>query len=268
MQYYEPKQNRLIYLGQEATPAFWDAQWDTQMHDSVGLATIQETFVTKINRRYIKSTDGVILEGGCGRGQHVAALVNNGYQCIGIDSAEQTVQFLHKAAPQLDIRLGDVRALQFEDNSFIGYWSLGVIEHFWDGYSAIAQEMRRVLKPGGYLFLTFPYMSPLRLYKAKIHQYAVYSSAAAPSGFYQFALDHQRVLKDFTDLGFACVQTLPQGGVLGIKNEATLLKNKFRQLYDYQGKSRVVRGSRYLLEQLALPIAGHSILLILQRTDS
>ena len=47
--------------------------------------------------------------------------------------------------PQLDVSYGDVRALEFEDDSFDGYWSLGVIEHFPDGYEDIGQEMTRVI---------------------------------------------------------------------------------------------------------------------------
>ncbi|MBX3011962.1 MAG: class I SAM-dependent methyltransferase [Caldilineaceae bacterium] len=264
LQYYDPMQNRLIYVGEEATPAFWDTQWQAQMPTRQTLSTIKETLVTRVTRRYLKPEEGVILEGGCGKGHHVAALTNHGYECIGIDFAEQTVDFLHKTVPQLDIRLGDVHALPFADNTFMGYWSLGVIEHFWEGYTRIAQEIQRVLKPEGYLFITFPYMSRLRQYKARHGAYPIYTDTAAPPGFYQFALDHRRVLERFATLGFACVQVIPQGGLLGIKNEATRFKASLRQLYDYRGRSPLLRGSRYLVEQFSLPLAAHSILLVLR----
>lgn len=42
----------------------------------------------------------------------------------------------------------DVRKLQFADGFFDGYWSLGVIEYFWEGYNEIVNEVKRVIKPG------------------------------------------------------------------------------------------------------------------------
>ena len=42
------------------------------------------------------------------------------------------------------------------------------IEHFIDGYDAILSEMYRVIKEGGYLFLTVPSMSIIRKVKAAL----------------------------------------------------------------------------------------------------
>jgi len=53
----------------------------------------------------------------------------------------------------------DVRKLNFPDHYFDGYWSLGVIEHFYKGYDEIIHKIYRVLHPGGFLFLTVPEMS-------------------------------------------------------------------------------------------------------------
>ena len=72
---------------------------------------------------------------------------------------------MNKIDPNLNIKFSDVKHLFLEDNSVAGYWSLGVIEHFWDGYSEISNEMLRVIKPEGFLFITHPYISSLRRLK-------------------------------------------------------------------------------------------------------
>jgi len=42
--------------------------------------------------------------------------------------------------------------LKFPNNFFDGYWTLGVIEHFWEGYNQIIEEAKRVIKPGDIYF--------------------------------------------------------------------------------------------------------------------
>ena len=44
----------------------------------------------------------------------------------------------------------DLDDLPVEDESVDGYWSLGVIEHFYDGYGEILSEMHRVIKRDGF----------------------------------------------------------------------------------------------------------------------
>ena len=54
-------------------------------------------------------------------------------------------------------RAGDVHGLPYADNSFGGYLSFGVLEHFEAGMAQPLAEAYRVLKPGGILVLTIPY---------------------------------------------------------------------------------------------------------------
>ena len=140
---------------------------------------------------------------------------------------------IKSAVPELNIKLGDVRSLPFEDGSFDGYWSMGVIEHFWNGYDDISKEMLRVLRLGGYSFLTFPYMSSLRKWKAKHNKYVEWkNNNSEPEGFYQFALSDQHVLSHFNDLGFELVDQSGQDGIKGLKDEIPPLKLTLQTLYD------------------------------------
>src|SRR6266540_3316910 len=164
--YYDPIENRLVFEGEEATPDFWADSWRDEKLIASIKAGAHERFVSPITQKYITPGKDVrILEGGCGKGHFVYSLILRGYKAEGIDFAKQTIQEIHKVMPELPVRFDDVRKLSFPDNSFDGYWSLGVIEHFYAGYDDILDEMVRVIKPEGYLFVTFPHLSVLRRLK-------------------------------------------------------------------------------------------------------
>ncbi len=264
MRYYDKAGNRLVYVQQEATPDFWDEQWEGYRGRLEGLRTVRRTFVSDVTQRYLQPEDGPILEGGCGYGMQVAALAANGYRCTGIDWAARTVEAVQAAMPELDVRRGDIRRLDFADGSFAGYWSLGVIEHFWEGYEPIGREAARVLRPGGYLFLTFPYLSPLRRLNARRGVYPPLPGGR-PLGFYQFALDAAAVAQRFAGWGFAQRAQQPLAGLNGAKDDLPLGRGALRRLYHYRGRNLAVRGLRFGLERCFLPVAAHSTLLVLRR---
>jgi SAM-dependent methyltransferase len=259
---------RLIYLGEAPTPALWDSLW------SLNRATVEQSTApsrdgdqfVRFTSRFLKPSDGVFFEGGCGGGRYVAALQRAGFRVIGLDFAEETVRALNKYAPHLDVRKGDLRAIPLPDASVVGYWSGGVIEHFWDGYRPLASEMSRVVQDGGYLFCSFPYMNPLRRLKTRLGLYAAADFAAEPPGFYQFALSKAEVVRTMSEFGFVCLQERPVAGLKGILGELGFISGLLERLYSYEGSSRFVRASRRGCD-VALTALGmaHSILLVFQR---
>jgi len=263
--YYDQQHNRLIYVEQAPTPDFWDERWLADGGLGRALAGQAPTHVSRLNRRYVVPEDGPVLEGGCGTAKHLAAMVRDGYHCVGIDNAERTVAAVREAAPELDVRLGDVRALDLADASFVAYWSLGVIEHFPEGYQAIGREAARVLRPGGVLLLAFPYLSPRRRRRARRGAYSPWTGPGVPDGFYQFALDHERVARDFTAWGFRLEDVRPQNGLYGFTQESAFLRPLLRRLVDYRGGSMIVRGLRRVLSDALDRDSGHSVLLVLRR---
>jgi hypothetical protein len=76
VRYFDDDNNRLIYLQEAATAEFWDRQWqqDPLIRDQI--RNVRSTFVSRVTRWFLKPEDGPILEGGCGRAHHVAALTN------------------------------------------------------------------------------------------------------------------------------------------------------------------------------------------------
>lgn len=266
--YYDKPNRRLIYVRQEATPAMWDKHWSLDQESArKALRSPPSRWLVRYTGRFLKPHDGPILEGGCGTGQHVAALHRSGYSVIGIDFAPTTVDMVKRVAPELDIRLGDVRKLPIESASLAGYWSLGVIEHFWMGYGPIATEMARVVRPGGYLFLTFPHMSFVRRVKARIGSYRFFVEQDAPANFYQFALDARAVAADFTKFGFELVNRKGLAGLKGIKDEFALIHSPLQALYDFHGSAFIIRGIRWLFDRLMAPFAGHTTLLVFRRSE-
>lgn len=271
MRYFDKSRKALVYIQAQSSPQMWDTHWSyTEDKARLALDNIKSkkpNFIVRVTIRYLTPESGLILEGGCGMGQHVANLTSWGYSSLGIDFAPQTVETCKRVAPWLDIRLGDVRALPLTDHSVAGYWSLGVIEHFYSGYDQISHEMRRVIKPGGYLFLTHPYMSPLRRLKVLFRLYdQEILSDEEPEGFYQFALSHEETIINFAKLGFSLCKVSPIAGLKGFKDELPdLFRSPLQKLYDYQGKNILIRGLAYVLDRILTTISGHSCLLIFKR---
>ena len=79
--FYRKKNNALVYLGKKANQEFWDSQWTNSKKKSFP----KESYVSTITKEYLKS-GSTIIEGGCGRGNHVYSLSLNNFNAIGIDS--------------------------------------------------------------------------------------------------------------------------------------------------------------------------------------
>lgn len=99
------------------------------------------------------------LDIGCGAGLMSVALAQRGFRVHAIDSVEAMIEQARKRAEEngttdlLNVDIGNVYALAFEEDSFDLVVALGVIP--WLEQPEVAmQEMARVTKPGGYVILT------------------------------------------------------------------------------------------------------------------
>jgi ubiquinone/menaquinone biosynthesis C-methylase UbiE len=264
--YYDKINKRLIYTGQSSNSEYWDKHWDKNTIEKLYPKRIYPTdYVINTTKKYLLK-GSLILEGGCGTGQQVFKLQKSGYKVIGIDYAERTVEIVKKAKPELDIRLGDVRELDFPDNYFDAYWSFGVIEHFYNGYDEIIKEMYRVIKPAGYLFITFPHMSKLRKIKAKNGKYPKWEEKEELlDNFYQFVLDENAVIKDLENLDFKLIKKQHLSGIKGLKDEVKALKKPLQKIFD----SRSFFGMAFskIISMIFNRFSSHSILLVLQKVN-
>jgi SAM-dependent methyltransferase len=96
---------------------------------------------------------GPILDAGCGPGRDLAWLEARGARCVGVDlSAGMLAQARRQArAPLAQM---DLRRLALRTGHFAGVWCVASLLHLprADAAGALA-ELRRVLRPGGVLFL-------------------------------------------------------------------------------------------------------------------
>jgi ubiquinone/menaquinone biosynthesis C-methylase UbiE len=90
-----------------------------------------------------------ILEIGCGNGWNMSRFAQIGRTAIGLDTAPERVELALAHGPAL---LADGLRLPFADNSFDMIYIQHVLHHIGDVDRALT-EVRRCLRPGGYLFL-------------------------------------------------------------------------------------------------------------------
>jgi len=254
---YWPAADRLVYFDEPATPEFWESYWQAEGEPP---QISQRDYVVTATRKYL--APGVrVLEGGCGRGNRVRALADAGFSAIGVDYAANSVREAKGYYPGLDIRTGDVRSLDFPSGSFSGYWSIGVIEHFWTGYDSILAEAARVLKPNGVLFLTAPWLSPFRKRKIRAGEYSCADFADEPDFFFQFALSRQEVTAQLQQHGFTLLRWYGMASDISMQQDMTVYKRSIDWVFASRG-SIFKRVLRRVLSTGLNPYCGHSFLAI------
>jgi SAM-dependent methyltransferase len=160
--YFRYSQEMLAeFRDQAEKPAFWSNLWSHtdfenyfKRYENGYLGVFKNIF-----KKYLPK-NSPILEAVCGRGQYVYALSQLGYDMLGVDFSAELINKIKTAKSNLNVHVGDVRNLQFEDESLGAYISLGVVEHFWNGMDDILSETYRVLKKDGILLLSVPHFSP------------------------------------------------------------------------------------------------------------
>lgn len=263
MKYFDSKNNRLVFIQKSATPDFWDSHWNSNDFKKSVLKGSENKFIFNITKKFLKP-GSKIIEGGCGNGHFVYSLHKNGYQTIGIDFACDTIKKIKKEFPELNVITGDVREIPFPDEYFDGYWSIGVIEHFYEGYEKIIKEAQRILKKGGFLFLTFPQLSIMRKIKSKMGLYKDFESKSVDlSKFYQFAFDHKKIKENIKKHGFVLVKRKSIAGLKGIKDEIYFFKKPLQKIYD--SKLFIFRILKVALSLLFEPFFGHSALMVFRK---
>jgi len=263
-QYFDPKYHRLVFINTRTNPLFWDQHWRKYNIQKLYPPKFSSfDLVIKYTKKFLPPGSR-ILEGGCGRGQNVYKLCKEGYIAEGIDYADETVREAKKYFPQLNVQKRDIRHTRFPDNYFDGYWSIGVIEHYYRGYGEIIDEMARVLKKNGFLFISFPWMSPLRKMKAKLNLYPLWEEKLElQKNFYQFALNANCVKKNIKKRGFIFIEQHYLDGTKGIKDECSITKPLLQKLYD--SPRPVMRALNFSLSLLSSRITSHSLLCIFQK---
>ena len=268
LKYYDRNNHRLVFLGQKSDSDYWNAHWLLHSNDDIVLNVKKNTeskFIIEHTRRYL-SNGSAILEGGCGWGQNVYTLHQNGFKAYGVDYTYDNILKINSVLPELMITHGDIRQLDFDDGSFHGYWSWGVIEHYMDGYDSIRTEMFRVIQNHGYLFLTVPTMSLLREIKAYLGLYSeLHDTELKQEDFYQYAFSHNSVIDNFTNNGFILVKQLNFSGIKGLKDEIKIIQSPMQKIFISKKQLFTVRLLRKCIDTAVRRWAGHMTLFVFRK---
>lgn len=138
----------------------------------------------ELNRIFAVRQSKRVLEIGCADGSFSVYLHNRGYDIEAIDIADDAVG--RAVSLGINAKVCDIeQGLNFQDENFDAVVACEVIEHLYDTDYFI-KEIRRVVKSGGYVFLSTPNLASLknrlRLLFGKYPQYSEYNLGANSAG--------------------------------------------------------------------------------------
>jgi SAM-dependent methyltransferase len=126
----------------------WGRLWGARA-DEWALTEEQQipTYEAALDRLGVKAGDRV-LEVGCGSGVFLRAAVARGASVTGVDSSERLVELAGSRAPEADVRVGEMEALAFGDDTFDVVAGFNAFFFASDMVAAL-REAGRVARPGG-----------------------------------------------------------------------------------------------------------------------
>lgn len=100
-----------------------------------------------------------LLDSGCGPGRHAVYFAKKGFAVTGLDQSPEALQYLtdwaRREAVPVTAKRGDLGSLPFGDGHFDCVVDYNASYHTdTAGYRRAVAELRRVLRPGGEMFLT------------------------------------------------------------------------------------------------------------------
>lgn len=108
---------------------------------------------TRLKKDAFTGSKGRVLDIGCGAGAFLHRLRELGWETHGIEPDADASEAARKLG--LDVRTGTLEQASFRDEHFNVVTALHVLEHVHEP-GAFMQEVRRVLKPGGLLYVEVP----------------------------------------------------------------------------------------------------------------
>lgn len=192
-------------------------EWGAHFSRSKGLTLYQKLSFSldyrwKVVKTWIGKASGKrVLDAGCGAGEWVEFLNNNGIHAEGLDYSRDLIRVLEGKCPAFIWHHGDIHQLPFERQSFDGIVSWGVIEHKEEGPLEALAEFARVLKPGGVAIVTVPFDS---YHTRRASEYSFPQEKVKESGgeFFQYYMTAAELKAFMEGVGFKVVLAQTFGG--------------------------------------------------------
>ena len=192
---------------------------------------------------------GYLLDVGCFEGHFLWSARELGWQVTGTEISETAVNFARETW-QLDVRLGALEEIRFENDQFDAVVLRDVIEHLPDPKHTL-QEINRILRPGGALYVWTPNFDSLtrllvgQRWGAVIFPWHLYYftpstllQMSRTVGFTPIEMTTRNLLLDFRDRYTA----LKKGEILAVKRP---LIKRFNRLLDKLSRPLFKYGDRH-----------------------
>lgn len=184
-------------------------QWNDRSLEGE-LESFENRTLVRIFEKFLNGSKARILEGGCGFGAWCEWFEKRGHSIIGIEYDENIVSRAQKYKSDIAVELGDITKLNYPDNEFDAYISLGVIEHFEHGPEEALEEAYRILKPGGLAFVTTPLLTVARSIVAHPIRTLYFFRrrlAGKPNYFWEYRFTKKELRTYLENAGFEIIHT-------------------------------------------------------------
>lgn len=134
---------------------YWNEEyWKKHLksHEGEKLDFLDDIWINKYSETFEKIPKGKSLDLGCGLGQYTKYMMDNGFKVTSVDISEEVLNRLKENIPEANtMQLDMSQKLPFKDNEFnLVIANLSI--HYFDEKTTkkLLNEIKRVLKPGGY----------------------------------------------------------------------------------------------------------------------
>src|SRR5690242_15473400 len=134
------------------TRTYYDRYWTDEGFNPTGSGPFPE--LERVLEEHVRAGEQW-LDVGCGDGRTAGVwLAARGCDYVGVDVSSTAVDQARGLGLEARV-IRDASDLPFDDETFAGLLAIEVLEHFFEPQRAVA-EFRRVLRPGGILFVSLP----------------------------------------------------------------------------------------------------------------